>query len=351
MVRNSGPYGEWLRWEPSQKPRDPSPMRRLRRFLILAAALGLLGVVALRSAVIVDETEFVLVTEFGRPVALYGESPHEAGLHGKWPWQSSRSIDRRLRVFDPPPRELITGDKRNLEVASYVAWRVVDPEVFLRSAGTPDAAEARLGERVSAALSHAFGSRELAMIASVDPKVWALDRLTEELVASVAPGAREELGVEVVDVRLRRFNHPIEVRPAVFDLIRSERRQVAASLRAEGEAQYQILTSQADRERDATLAKAEADAERIKGQAEAEAIRVLNEAHARDPKFYEFVRTLETYRSVLDDRATVILSSASPLLKLLTQGPPDDLMRDPTPRPHAPEATAGEKVALPGAGP
>lgn len=323
-------------------------MRRLRRLLIVAAALGLLAVAAFRSAVLVDETEFVLVTEFGRPVALYGDAADEAGFHWKWPWQSARSIDRRLRVFDPAPRELITGDKRNLEVASYVAWRVVDPEAFLRSAGTPDAAEARLGERVAAALSHAFGSRDLASVASVDGKVWALDALTAELVRAVAPGARDELGVEVVDVRLRRFNHPIEVRPAVFDLIRSERRQVAASLRAEGEAQYQVLTSRADRERDALLAKADADAERIRGQAEAEAMRLLNEAHARDPKFYEFVRTLETYRSLLDDRATVILSSASPLLKLLTQGPPDDLLRDPSP------STAGspvEKAATPGGQP
>ena len=86
------------------------------------------------------------------------------------------------------------------------------------------------------------------------------------MVQAVAPGAREELGVEVVDIRLRRFNHPLEVRPSVFDLIRSERRQVAASLRAEGEAQYQILTSGADRERDAILARADADAERIKGR-------------------------------------------------------------------------------------
>ena len=318
-------------------------MRRLRRLLILAVALGLLAVVVVRSAVIVDETEFVLVTEFGRPVALYGDAPDETGFHAKWPWQSSRSIDRRLRVFDPPPRELITGDKRNLEVASYVAWRVVDPDRFLRSAGTLDAAEARLNERVAAALSHAFGSRDLATIASNDPNVWSLDALTAELVKAVAPGAKEELGVEVVDVRLRRINHPVEVRPSVFDLIRSERRQVAASLRAEGEAQYQVLTSRADRERDAILAKAEADAERIKGRAEAEAMRVLNAAHARDPKFYEFVRTLETYRSVLDDRATVILSSASPLLKLLTHGPADDLLRE-----NPPVATPGEKVASPG---
>jgi membrane protease subunit HflC len=187
-------------------------------------------------------------------------------------------------------------------------------------------------------LSHAFGTRELASVASNDQKVWALDGLTDELLKAVAAPAREELGVEVVDVRLRRFNHPVEVRPAVFDLIRSERRQVAATLRAEGEAQYQILTSQADRERDALLARAEADAERTRGKGEAEAMRILNEVHARDPKFYEFVRSLETYRALLDDKATVILSTASPLLKLLTQGPSEDLLR---------EATPGEKVASP----
>ena len=132
----------------------------------------------------------------------------------------------------------------------------------------------------------------------------------------------------MLDVRLRRFNHPVEVRPAVFDLIRSERKQVAERLRAEGEAQYQILKSQADRERDAILAKAEAEAERIRGRGDAEATRILNEAHARDPKFYEFVRTLETYRAILDDRATLVLSSASPLLRLLTQGPSEDLLRE-----------------------
>ena len=125
----------------------------------------------------------------------------------------------------------------------------------------------------------------------------------------------------MLDVRLRRFNHPLEVRPAVFDLIRSERRQVAARLRAEGEAQYVTITSQADRARDTILAEAEAEAQRIRGNAEAEATRLLNEAHARDPRFFEFLRTLESYRSILDDRTTIVLSASSPLLKLLVKGP------------------------------
>ena len=290
-------------------------MRRPRtiRWIIGLFALGLVGLLVFRSFLIVDETEFVLVTEFGRTVDVLGDEPDEAGLHAKWPWQSSIAVDRRLRVFDPPPREMITGDKRNLEVASYVAWRVGDPVRFVAAAGTLDAAEARLNERISAALSDALGRRELASLASTDPKVWRLDALTGEVLEAVAPLAKGELGVEVLDVRLRRFNHPVEVRPAVFDLIRSERKQVAATLRAEGEAQYQTLTSQADRERDAILSRADAEAERLRGRGDAEATRLLNEAHARDPKFYEFVRTLETYRAILDDRATLVLSSASAL--------------------------------------
>jgi modulator of FtsH protease HflC len=322
-------------------------MPRHRRILFTAIVLIVFAGLAALSWVAVDETEFVLVTEFGRPVAVYGDGPGEAGLHGKWPWQSAQTIDRRLRVFDPPARETITGDKKNLEVASYVAWRVADPVAFLRAAGTMDAAEARLGERVSASLSDAIGRRELASLASTDPGSWQLDALTGEVLADVARPAKEELGVEVVDVRLRRFNHPVEVRPAVFDLIRSERRKVAATLRAEGEAQYQTLTSEADRRRDAILAEADAEAERIRGRGEAEATRVLNEAHSRDPKFYEFVRALETYRAVLDEKATVVLSSASPWLRLLTQGPPEELLRE---KPPASTVSASEGKEAPSEG-
>ncbi len=300
--------------------------RRPLRLLLTLFSVGLLVALVARCWVVVDETRFVLVTSFGRPVVLYGDDPAETGLQWKWPWQGTWTIDRRLQVFDPPPREVITGDKQNLEVAGFVVWRVADPEAFLRAAGTIEAARDRLEERVSAALSNAIGRQDLSALASTDPDAWRLNELTGEVRAEVAEAALAELGVEVIDVGLRRFNHPLEVRPAVFDLIRSERQQVAATLRAEGESTYRSITSKADRERDALLAKADAEAERIRGRGEAEATRLLNEAHALDPRFYEFLRTLEAYRSILDERATIVLSSASPLLKLLTEGPSEDLL-------------------------
>ncbi len=295
-----------------------------RRIAFLLAVLTLTaGMILLTgsSLVAVDETEYAVVTSFGEVMAVYGVEPGTAGLHLKRPWQSVLKVERRLRVFDPPSREVITGDKHNLEVASYLIYRVADPVQFLRGSGSLEQAEARLGERVAAALSDAIGKRDLAALASADPRRWALDELTHDALAAVAPAARAELGIAVVELGLRRFNHPLEVRPAIFELIRSERRQVAAKLRAEGEAQYTTITSLADRQRDTIQAQAEAEAERIRGQAQAESTRILNEAHARDPRFYELLRILESYESILDPKATVVLSSSSPLLKLLNQGP------------------------------
>ncbi len=315
--------------------------RTVRRLLVLAVAAG--GVLlATASLVVVDETEFAVVTSFGRVAAVYGDEPSEAGLHWKAPWQLALKIDRRTNVFEPPPREVITGDKRNLEVASYVVWRVADPVLFLRTSGTHELAEGRLYERIAAAFSDVIGRRDLTALASVDPARWKLAELTREVTQAVAPAARGELGVEVIDVQIRRFNHPVEVRPAVFDLIRSERRQVAAKLRAEGEAEYVAITSRADRARDTILAQAEAESQRIRGSADAEATRLLNEAHARDPKFFEFLRTLESYRSILDGQTTVVLSASSPLLRLLSQGPPADRALDPASEP-APVGSAGRQ--------
>jgi membrane protease subunit HflC len=305
-------------------------MKKTLWWIIAVSVVLALTVAVVSSLVVVDETEFAVVTSFGRIVAVYGDEPQETGLRPKAPWQVVARIDRRLKVFDPPAREVMTGDKRNLEVAPYVVWRVADPVAFLRGSGTHELAEARLNERVSAGISDAIGRRDLAVLASTDPRRWALDELARDVLNVVAPAARAELGVEVLDVRLRRFNHPVEVRPAVFDLIRSERRQVAAKLRAEGEAQYVTITSQAERMRDTVLAEAEAEARRIRGTAEAEATRLLNEAHARDPRFFEFLRTLESYRSILDERTTVVLSASSPLLKLLVKGPSTELPPGPT---------------------
>jgi modulator of FtsH protease HflC len=317
--------------------------RRWQTRLSLLVGLACVLALAWSTVVAVDETEYAVVTNFGQVVSVHGVKPGDAGLHFKLPWQSVLRVDRRLRAFDPPGREVITGDKRNLEVSSYLVYHIADPVRFVRGSGSIELAESRLNERVSAALSDAIGRRNLAALATTEPGRWAVDELTRETMAAIAGAARDELGIELIDLGLRRFNHPLEVRPAIFDLIRSERRQVAARLRAEGEAQYTTITSEADRLRDRTLAQAEAEAERIRGQAQAESTRVLNEAHARDPKFYELLRTLESFGSILDSRTTVVLSSSSPLLRLMSRGPSEEPVQEPSRRVPEPRAAVSER--------
>src|SRR6185437_6035880 len=148
----------------------------------------------------------------------------------------------------------------------------------------------------------------------------AIDAVMTAVTARVAEQAGKEFGLTIVDVRLRRLNYPEEVRTAVFEQIRSERKRVAAATRAEGESQARTIRSGADLERARTVAEAEAEAARVIGDGEAQATRIANDAHAADPAFYQFLKTLETYRAALDNRTTLVLSADSAFLRLLTQG-------------------------------
>jgi modulator of FtsH protease HflC len=289
--------------------------RDLRR--ILACTLILLVVVALlRSFLIVEEGESVHVTQFGRPVRLI-EQP---GLHFKWPYQSARSFDRRLQLDAPPPREMLTRDKKNLEVAWYASWRIADVDRFLRTVRTLPEASARLEDMAASVVAAELGLHELGSLVSVTEHS-ALDAMMSALTRRIGDQAAHEYGLDVVAVRLRRLNYPEEVRTAVFEQIRSERQRVAAATRAEGESQARVIKSAADRERAALVALAEADAARQIGEGEAQAARIANEAQGVDPSFFEFLKTLETYRAALDSKTTLVLSADSHFLRLLTQGP------------------------------
>jgi membrane protease subunit HflC len=291
-------------------------MRRLKPVLVALAVLAVIA--AALSVVIVDQTETVYITEFGRPVRLIGEP----GLHWKWPYQSRRGFDRRLQLDAPPPREMLTRDKKNLEVAWYVSWRVADVERFLRSVRTSADASARLEDMAASVIASELVAHDLPQFVRVDGES-AIDAMMREVTARVAEQADREFGLAVVDVRLRRLNYPEEVRSAVFEQIRSERKRVATATRAEGESQARTIRSAADLERAKTVAEAEADAARVVGEGEAQAARIANEAHSADPGFYQFLKTLETYRAALDAKTTLVLSADSAFLKLLTQGVPE----------------------------
>jgi membrane protease subunit HflC len=288
------------------------------------------------SLVIVDQTESIHITQFGRPVRLI-ERP---GLHWKWPYQSARAFDRRLQLDTPPAREMLTRDKKNLEIAWYVSWRIGDVEKFLRTVRTMADASARLDDIAASAVAAELAAHDLAGLVKIGDRS-LLDTMMSELTDRVGHQVTREYGLEVVALRLRRLNYPEEVRRAVFEQIRSERQRVAAATRAEGESQARMIRSAADRERAALIAAAEADAARTIGEGEAQAARIANEAEAADPSFYQFLKTLETYRAALDAKTTLVLSSDSAFLRLLTQGVADPAIERPpntTPSPGEPSS-------------
>jgi modulator of FtsH protease HflC len=262
------------------------------------------------------ETEFALITQFGQPV----RTVVNAGLHVKWPFQSILRFDRRLRVYDPRPSEFLTHDKKNLIIENYVAWRIEDPDRFVKSVGDTASAEMRLHDIIWSGLSAALGTLDLESLVSASTEKVQTASMLDMLTAAADRKALEQYGIRVVDVRIKRLNLPEQNKQSVFARMRAERERIALQYRAEGEEQALVIRAGADREKEAILSAAYKDAETIRGEGDAEATRIYGEAYSKNPRFYKLVRTLESYKKVLDDKTTIILNSDSALLKVLTQG-------------------------------
>ncbi|MGH9657868.1 MAG: protease modulator HflC [Bryobacteraceae bacterium] len=264
----------------------------------------------------VRETEFVLITQFGRPVW----TATEAGLKAKWPFQSATYFDRRLQIYNPRPSEFLTRDKKNIVIENYVAWRIQDPNRFVQTVGDTTAAEMRLHDIIWSGLSAALGTHDLDSIVAIAPEKVEAGRMLDSLTALSDRAALEQYGIRVVDVRIKRINLPEQNKQSVYARMRAERERIARQYRAEGEEQALGIRADADRQREEILSVAYREAEKTKGEGDAESTRIYGQAYSRNPRLYKLLRTLESYRKILDDKTTAILSSDSELLKVLTRG-------------------------------
>jgi membrane protease subunit HflC len=290
-------------------------IERYRRYYPAALALAAV-LLAWLTFFSVRETEFVLVTQFGRP--LYTIT--DAGLHAKWPFQTAIYFDRRLRIYNPRPSEFLTRDKKNIVIESYVAWKIQDPNRFVQSVGDAAAAEMRLHDIVWSGLSAALGTHDLdAIVAPVAEKVQA-SQMLDNLSALTDRAALAQYGINVVDVRIKRLNLPEQNKQSVYARMRAERERIARQYRAEGEEQALSIRAGADRQREEILSVAYKEAEKVRGEGDAESTRIYGQAYSRNPRLYKLLRTLESYKKVIDDKTTAILSSDSELLKILTRG-------------------------------
>jgi membrane protease subunit HflC len=238
----------------------------------------------------------------------------------KWPFQTAIYFDRRLRAYNPRPSEFLTRDKKNVVIENYVAWKIQDPNRFVETVGDATAAEMRLHDIVWSGLSAALGTHDLDSLVGTEPGKVQTAAMLDDLTALTGRAALEQYGISVVDVRIKRLNLPEQNKQSVYARMRAERQRIARQYRAEGEEQALSIRADADRQKEEILSLAYKQAENIKGQGDAESTRIYGQAYSKNPGFYKLVRTLESYKKVLDDKTTAILSSDSELLKVLMKG-------------------------------
>jgi len=262
----------------------------------------------------VDTTEFAVITQFGNPV----KTILEPGLKYKLPdpIQTIHRFDNRLQVYEGGELELLTKDKKNVVVDYYGTWRLSEPLSYMKTVKDKTGAEARLSDVFSSSLGVGLGEYNLDELINVESDKLKLDTMVGEIIKRCKEKA-ESYGIEVVSLSLRTLNFPEKNKLSVFRRMKAEREQIARKYRSEGSEEAAKVRAEAQKEQQAILSEAYKEAQKIKGEGDAEAIKLYAEAFQKDPKFYEFIRTLEAYEKSIDDKTTMVIPGNSELLKYL----------------------------------
>lgn len=285
--------------------------------MIIGTALGLLILILNLVVFIVDTTEYAIVTQFGEPV----NTILQPGLKIKLPdpIQTVQRFDNRLQVYEADPLELLTADKKSVKVDYYGTWKISDPVTYLKTVKDKVGAEARLLDIFSSGLGVRLGQYNLDELINVDMNKLKLNPMMQETVQKCKEKAKE-YGIEIVDAQIKVLNFPEANKQSVFARMKAEREQMAKKYRSEGSEEAAKIRADAEKEQKILLSEATKEAQRIKGEGDAQAIKIYGEAFQKDPKFYEFTRTLETYEKTIDEKTTLVLPSNSELLKYLENG-------------------------------
>ena len=261
----------------------------------------LIVLIASSAAFIVNEGQTAILLQFGRIV----DTGYKPGLHFKLPLiQQVLRFDQRILTLDSAPERYLTSEKKDVNVDFYVKWRIADPSTFYTAvAGDETRAQQRLGPIIKDGLRTAINSRTLQDVVSS-----ARSDLTQGLVKAANVDA-ENLGIEIVDVRIKRIDLPEEslVLRSVYARMQSERKQVADALRAEGNEAAERIRANADREAQVLRAEAYRDASKTRGEGDAKAAEIYAGSYGRDPEFYGFYRSLEAYRDALPTQNGVLV--------------------------------------------
>lgn len=259
--------------------------------VFLPAGIAALALIFYSATFIVSEWQIAIKLRLGEIVAAY-EDP---GLHFKVPFVNNiETFDRRIQTLDSRPQRFLTIEKKDVIVDSYAKWRIANAAQFFRSTSGNSARIARLlSERIDTSLRDEFGKRTIQEVVSEDRKELMI-QLAKDIDRRAA-----DLGVEVVDVRVKKIDLPSEVSESVYARMRAERERVARDLRALGSEAAERIRADADRQRTVTIADAYKEAEVLRGKGDAKATDIYANAYTQNPEFYAFYRSLDAYRAAL----------------------------------------------------
>lgn len=286
---------------------------KLFRFIIMLGLGIIILVLILSNVYIVKENEYKVVRQFGEIVRI----DQEPGLYFKIPFiQSVTTLPKAQMFYDVAEAEINTKDKKRILLNHYAVWEIKNPKEMIQNARTLENAESKMDEFIFSIVRAELGrlnydeiiNDEKSSRGSLD------DQITEKVNELLE---QDRYGINVVDVRIKRIDLPTENEQSVYKRMISERESKAQEYLSMGDAQKQRIIAQTDREVKEMLAKAQADAERIRASGEQEAARIYNETFSKDPEFYDFYRTLESYKKVIGEDTVVILPADSPYAKWL----------------------------------
>jgi membrane protease subunit HflC len=277
----------------------------MREKLPLLAGLAIaVLVMTSMSLFTVDQRQYAIVRQFGEIKSVLGEP----GLNFKWPLiQDVRYFDKRIQTFETTePERFITSEKKNVLVDLFVKWRIIDVNQYYISVGGDEArAKIRLEQAVNAGLREEFGKRTVHEVVSGER-----DKVMEDVRTKADQDARK-IGVQILDVRVKRVDLPNEVSESVYRRMEAERKRVANELRSLGGAEAEKIRADADKQREIIVAEAYRDAQRIKGEGDAKAVAIYAQAFGQNPEFYAFYRSLDAYRQSFKNKSDLMVIDPS----------------------------------------
>lgn len=270
------------------------------------AIIALIFTLVVSSVFVIYEGQRGIVFQFSkikRDSATGEMMVFEPGLHFKIPFIASvRKLDARIQTLDEAPDRFVTSEKKDLMVDSFVKWHIVDfSTYYLRTSGSVDNARALLKQKVNNGLRTEFGNRTIKEIVSGDR-----DAIMQKALESAA-SSREDLGIEVVDVRIKAINLPTEVSTSIYERMRAERTAVAKEHRSQGQEQAEIIRATIDAKVTIMLAEAQKNAFTMRGEGDALAAKIYADSYSKDAEFYSFYRSLEAYENSFNSKSDIMV--------------------------------------------